>query len=528
MPPPDPRAPAWSRRRFLVAAASATAAVLSAGVLAADLAQVENEGHPRPASNAHASSLLAAATSGPLDDATASPAPSSRTTIAPATDRQHYRTRPDLTPPMLHVNVPASNTAPGLVFLTPDNGAGTDGPMIVDDAGQLVWLRPDSGHLAANLCVAEYLGESVLTWWEGTVNGGNGDGEFVMADASYTEMHRIRPQNGYRGDLHEFVITPEGTALYLCGNQVASGGGSAAPALWDDVIQEVELRTGRLLFEWHAADHIDVAETYVAPPTADGVYDYVHANSIGLDADGHLLVSARNTSAVYKIDRTSGAIRWRLGGRRSDFAMGDGTAFAYQHHARRQADGTITLFDDQSPPATGKSRAIALRVDETQMAVTLVRAFSHPLGLVAGSQGNAQQTPNGNTFVGWGAQPYFSEFAPDGTLAFDVAFPAAMQSYRSFRFPWTGRPVERPAVAAASGPDGSMTVYASWNGATDVASWDALAGSSAATLDVVGTAPRDGFETAISVHSFAPLVAVQARDLAGHILAASSPIEVML
>jgi arylsulfotransferase ASST len=524
MPPPVLGAPLWSRRRFLVTAATATAGVLSVGAVAAELTRPAG-GATGPSAAQASRQLVAAATGAPFDDA--SPSPSVSAAPAASADRQHFRSRPDLTPPNLHLNVSAAGTAPGLVFFTPANGAGTDGPTIVDGAGELVWLRPDNGRLAANLSVATYLGEPVLTWWEGTVNGGNGDGEFVIADTSYTEMHRIRPQHGYAGDLHEFVLTPQATALYLCGTHVASSGGG--PGLWDDVIQEVDVRTGRLLFEWHAAEHVDVAESDVAPPTAAGaLYDYIHANSIALDADGDLLVSARNTSTVYKVDRASGAIRWRLGGKRSDFAMGTGTRFAYQHDARRQADGTITLFDDQSPPATGKSRAIVLLVDEERMVATLVSALAHPAGLVSSSQGNAQRLPNGNTFVGWGAQPYFSEFGRDGTLLFDATFPTAVQSYRSYRFPWSARPTEPPAVAALAQADGSLTVYASWNGATDVAAWAALAGSSASTLELVGAEPRSGFETAITVRSVAPVVAVQALDASGRVIAASLPIDVTL
>ena len=219
----------------------------------------------------------------------------------------------------------------------------------------------------------------------------------------------------------------------------------------DCAIQEIDLTTGVLLFEWHTADYIEVEESTVGAPTApNAVYDYVHANSIDVDTDGTLLVSARNTSTIYKIDRQSGEIRWRLGGKRSDFAMGPGTTFNYQHDARRQADGTLTIFDDGAGP--GPSRAIVLRLDETAMTATLVREYAQPQGLFATSQGNMQILPNGDVFVGWGSLPHFSEFSGDGKLLINATFTAS-QSYRDYRFPWVGQPADAPAIALENRAD---------------------------------------------------------------------------
>jgi hypothetical protein len=269
-------------------------------------------------------------------------------------------------------------------------------------------------------------------------------------------------------------------------------------------------------------------ESFVSAPTASGqAFDYMHANSIEVDRDGRLLVSARNTCALYKIDRTNGEIVWRLGGNRSDFAMGPGTTFAYQHDARRQPDGSITLFDDQSPPATGATRALTLKVDETAMTVALVRELLQPKGLVTTSQGNAQTLSNGNTFVGWGAEPWFTEFAPDGTVLLNASFPAAGQSYRCYRFPWLAAPADVPLVVTAVQPDGSLLVYASWNGATEIASWDVLGGASASAMSLTGSAPKSGFETTIKLATSPAQIAVQARDAGGKLLGASEPVTVI-
>jgi Arylsulfotransferase (ASST) len=529
---PAPRRPI-SRRRFLGFVGALAAAGASIGAL--ELVRPGGPGRTAGASEA-------AATSGTPGGA--SPIPS-------ATPDPHrtYRSRPDLAPPIVAVTTRDGDLAPGLIFLTPANGAGRDGPMVVDDSGELVWMHPEAGNSATDLRVASLRGAPVLTWWEGANNGGIGVGEHIVADTAYRVIARIPGSNGRSADLHELQLTAQGTALFLSDAETApvlpvgsgplptstlpsvsspsvsspgvSSPGAAAPVnppVMDCAIQEVDLAAGRLLFEWHSANHIAQDESVVPVPTQSGVvYDYLHANSLDVDTDGGLIMSARNTSAIYKIDRQTGEVRWRLGGKRSDFVMGPGASFAFQHDARRQTDGTLTVFDDGQAP--GHSRAIVLRLDESAMIASLVREYPQPQGLLATSQGNMQILPNGHVFVGWGSVPRFSEFDAGGRLVYDASFTSS-QSYRDYRFPWDARPVDAPAIAidATTGP---LTVYASWNGATGVATWEVLAGSDAASLEVTASAARSGFETSIDARTSAPLVAVRARDASGTILGTS-------
>ncbi|MGO9205626.1 MAG: arylsulfotransferase family protein [Candidatus Limnocylindrales bacterium] len=458
------------------------------------------------------------------------PAPALRTpgpSAPPLGGRRQFRSRPDLTPPRVVATKRGAVDA-GVLFLTPDNGSGTDGPLIVDDAGEPIWCRPDTGMQVANLQVSEYRGQAALLWWEGTENGGIGAGEIVMADASYREIARVQAANGRTIDLHECQITPQGTALVFADAVVPATALTAAAAaspvpvptqVMDCAIQEIDIASGALLWEWHSVDHIGFDESVVRP-TKGQIYDYVHANSIDLEADGSLLVSARNTSTVYKIDRQSGEIVWRLGGRRGDFAMGPGTAFGYQHDARRRPDGTLTLFDDETPPVP--ARGLVLRLDEHALTASLVAAYPHPGGLTVTSQGNLQTLPNGDVFVGWGASPYCSEFGPGGDLRFDATYPAAKQSYRVFRQPWVGRPSDSPAIAVEREATGALTVFASWNGATEVDRWEILAGSDPSAMASVAVAPSTGFETAILLATAAPLLRVRALDPEGAVLGMSA------
>jgi hypothetical protein len=248
-------------------------------------------------------------------------------------------------------------------------------------------------------------------------------------------------------------------------------------------------------------------------------------NSIDTTADGKLLVSARNTWTVYKIDPASGDIVWRLGGKNSDFSLGPGVRFAWQHDARVHADGTITLFDDEGdPPEAKQSRGITLQMDETNKTATLARSYTHPLhGLLAGSQGSMQVLPNGNVMIGWGAEPYYTEFQSDGTMVLDAKF-AKGTSYRAFRFDWTGTPTDRPAVAAGQTKAGHPALFASWNGATETAAWRVLEGPTATSLQPTGQVPRQGFETTIPLEGTSAWAAVQALDCAGTLLGQSPSI----
>jgi Arylsulfotransferase (ASST) len=439
-----------------------------------------------------------------------------------------FRSRPDLGPAAAEVTTQARDTAPGYVFLAIKEGAGEHGPMIVDDQGQLVWYGKYTS--ARDFKVQRYRGKPVLTWWEGKVFAGHGEGEYVIFDDAYREIARVRAGNGYLGDLHEFLITPEDTALLVAyaprRTDLSPIGGPKDGMAWEGIVQEVNIQRGGVIFEWHSLEHVGIEESYIEPPDDPNyLYDYFHINSIDVEPDGNLLLCARNTWAVYKVERESGEVIWRLGDKRSDFEMGEGTRTAWQHDARRQPDGTLTIFDNGAgPPVHNQSRAIVLEVDEEQMRVSLVREYTHPHKLRATSQGNMQVLPNGNVFIGWGSEPFLSEFSHEGELLFDAHFTPNVESYRAFRFPWSAHPTDDPAVAVEQGPDEEeVKLYVSWNGATEVATWEVLAGPHPRQLEPLGSVPRDSFETALLARTAEPYVAVRAKDPSGRVLGVSKP-----
>jgi Arylsulfotransferase (ASST) len=448
---------------------------------------------------------------------------------------QSFRSRPELQPPTVTVSARSPAATPGDIFVAPYSGPGQYGPMILDENGAVLWFKPLSptGTRAADFRVQQYEGKPVLTWWQDPlIAGGSSKAGEVITDSSYRRLAVVRAGNGYQPDLHEFQITPQGLGLITVYDGIdcdLSGvGGAKDAAVADTLLQEIDLKTGLVEYEWHSLDHVPLSDSYAAGAHASRTtpFDFFHINAIDIEHDGDLLVDARNTWAAYDVDPRSGRVRWRLGGKRSSFTMGPGTRTAWQHDAREQPDGTITFFDNGATPAVHKqSRAIDVRLDTQRMTATLVREQGHPgTPLVAGSQGNVQALADGSWMVGWGEAPYLSEFSASGSLLFDAHLPAAYESYRAYRLPWSGQPTDLPALAAVRSPSGhGATVYASWNGATLLASWRVLAGPSPGALAPVAGAAKRGFETAIAVPGVrvGSYVELQALDASGAVIGAS-------
>jgi hypothetical protein len=436
-----------------------------------------------------------------------------------------YRSRPDLKPSLIDVRRGSGVPGPGYICVTPS------GPLLVDDAGDPVWVQPVT-HASTNLRVQKLNGEPVLTWWEGEIAsyGVGTSGQYVIADSTYRTLMTVQAKNGLAADLHEFLITGGSIAYFTAYRTYttdlrAVGGPRRGQAL-DATIQGIDLNTGALVFDWSSAAHIGFSESY-QKYSDSAPFDPVHVNSVDITPDGKLFVSARNTWTIYKVDPATGEIIWRLGGKKSDFALGPGVRFAWQHDARTHADGTITLFDDEGdPPEAKQSRGLSLLVDETAKTAEVKAQYFHPgKSLLAGSQGSVQVLPTGDVVIGWGAEPFYTELQQDGTLVLDGKF-AAGTSYRAFKFEWTGQPTDKPAVVATKSSSGRATVYVSWNGSTETAGWRLLAGRRAASLAPLREVRRNGFETSIAVPAGVHYAAVAALDASGAVLAVSPTISV--
>ena len=468
---------------------------------------------------------------------------------SPVFEGEHadFVTRPDLAavPARVTEGPGHEDLLEGYVPMSPrvEDAEPEDQPLanaIVDTQGELVWLQ-NRDHLAPehdatyHLQFQEYQGEPVLTWWEGETRFGWGSGEIVIADASYEEIARITPTEGgvdIEPDFHEFRLTEHGTLLSMyyqpTQTDMTAVGGPADGWVAANVFQEYDVETGELLFEWNSLDHVPVTASFwdfevesERDPnigTEINPFDYFHLNSVAYDGDDTdtFLISARNTHAVYSVDRDSGDLNWTLGGRYSDYEMAGDSYFSWQHDVQRDEDGTIRLFDNASEPAMREnSRVLYLELDDDAMIAHVAGQLDPPEERLSYYMANAEVYDSGHLMVGWGWEPYFTQYTPDGEVAVDVDHSPYL-SYRAYLSQdWAGTPAEAPALAV----DGD-SVFVTWNGATEVAQWRLFSGADEDSAEFREVADWDGFETELSAPND-DYLAVQALDESGEVLASS-------
>jgi hypothetical protein len=423
---------------------------------------------------------------------------------------------------------------------------GAPGPEIIEADGSPIWEHPlgepiEVGNVryervAMDFHPATYAGQRVLVWWEGYITpDGFGRGTWEIVNDHYQAVGQVNAPAGFELDFHDIQITPAGTA-YIIANRtlplsLSCCGGPANGHIYDQELVEVDISTGRVLWTWDALQHVRLHESEVALPR-EGPWDPYHLNSISFTSAGNPIVSARDTSAVYWINRRSsvdnGRILATLGGEHSTFTLGPGADFAWQHDVLQQHGDEISLFDDEAVPAEAKqSRGLLLALNFAHHTATLVHEYLLPKPALTGSQGSVELLPDGNVFVGWGQLPLFSEYTAAGTLLYEGELPGADESYRASDASWIGLPTTKPALAVEGGTE-RATLYASWNGATQVQSWRALAGPRPNALAATGSAvPRQGYETTLQTTDRGPYFAAQALSSSGHVLGTSPAVAVL-
>jgi EmrB/QacA subfamily drug resistance transporter len=452
---------------------------------------------------------------------------------------------PSLHPPKLRTDHPTAGgeLAPGYIFtanfyaLTEPPMIGQSGPLILDRRLQPVWFQPvPESVVASNLSLQTYKGRPALSWWQGVVTktGQTESGEDIVVDQHYRPIARLKGADGWTLTLHELLISGEDawvTANKNLAVDLSKYGGAYNGAMIDSAVQEYNLRTGKLVRTWDALDHIPLEDSYATLPTNGFPWDTYHVNSVQLTGAGTFLVSMRNTWAAYLVNIDSGKIEWTLGGRHTSFKLGQGAAFQWQHDVELRPGSTVTMYDDHccqltsggtNVKATGPSRGLELKLDRQKRTATLAAQYIRESSFASDYMGDARSQPNGNVFVGWGSEPYFSEYSRSGKLLFDGEFPWPDLTYRATLGQWVGLPLS-PPVGAAVQKDGKTTVYASWNGATRLASWRVLAGAGAGRLTAVTTSAKAGFETAIPMPATYKSFEVQALDASGRVIGASLP-----
>ncbi len=359
-------------------------------------------------------------------------------------------------PPPLTITGSASRVD-GDIFIAPygDQSTYANGPEILSSSGKIIWFHAiPVGEDAADFRTQTYDGQPVLTWWQGTGLGGLSSGTDYIYNDHYQQIATVNAGNGYSADGHEFLITPWNTALILIYTtataNLTSIGGPADQTVIDGIVQEINIKTGKVLFQWNSADHVPYSQSeQPLPASASTPWDWFHINAVKVADNGTLLIDARDTWTTYDVNLRTGQINWQLGGKDSTFkevaAPGQtldsaGEIFAWQHDPQQVGPNTYTFFDNESSgtPLLSYSRAITVQLNFRTKVATLVASDNQPEGLSAAAEGNAQTTLNRDLFVGWGVLPYFSEFSPSGSLLFNAEFPAGVNTYRAYQQPWPG------------------------------------------------------------------------------------------
>jgi len=453
LPLPRPSRPRW-RRALSAGVIVAAALPLSLAIGGATDAAARPIGPPVPpvppvtttTTTTSSSTATSSTTTSSLSSTTATTTTTTSSAAAPTA------------PPPVSILTPADHLGPGDIFITPTGDSATyaNGTEIIDRRGDVVWFHAiPQGQTASDFRPQTYRGQRVLTWWQGTGLGGLSSGTDYIYNDHYQPVATVNAGNGLSADGHEFLIAPQNTALILsyatATANLTSIGGPADQTVINGVVQEIDIPTGRVLWQWNSADHVPFSQSeQPLPASASTPWDWFHVNAVHIDTDGNLLIDARDTWTTYKVNPHTGAIIWQLGGKASSFKLAAapgqtlddaGEIFAWQHDPEAIGNDTYTFFDNESSgtPLLSTSRAITVKLDERDRVATLVASDDQPEGLVAPSQGNAQTTFDGNLFVGWGALPYISAFNPAGQLIFNAQFPTGVNTYRAYLDRWPGR-----------------------------------------------------------------------------------------
>ncbi|KIW48141.1 uncharacterized protein PV06_00760 [Exophiala oligosperma] len=465
-----------------------------------------------------------------------------------------FRSRPDLVSPILTVftRIPEKQS-PGYYFVSPYQQI-QESVHIYDNDANLVYsgfgsAGPGISH-APQTCM--YKGEVHLCFYQGTQMLGWGHGHGIIMDKHYRIVQSVEP-GSYQAssDMHEFKLIEDGKSALLtqylrsvydlCPWNLCDGLGY----IQEGAFQEVDVDSGKVVFEWRSLDHVDPSESYVDPSTTEisgtgeapgSPWDYFHINSIDKNEDGDYLISARHVSAVYKISGVDGHVIWRLNGAKSDYHL-DGFSFSSQHDARfiseNKTHTVLSLFDNGSngfnqtqPHSTGQIISLDHQTKVATFLLNLDPPFIDGHAHISKSQGNFQQLPDGNIIMGWGNDAFWTEYTSDGEIVFYGALGwRNVMNYRVHKFDnWVGLPLTKPALWTYSKAGDEMMMYVSWNGATEVKSWRLYGADSrdGPWKEIVENGPKTGFETILRHESTYTFVYAEALDKNGLVLGASA------
>ncbi len=403
--------------------------------------------------------------------------------------------------PHFTVTTTAPNPEEGYIFVAPfywTRAKIGSYLLILNDQGQLVYYQSVADALDAWDFKEQPNG--LLSYYD------QKSSTFYLMNSHYQVADTYQAGDGYFADLHDLQILPNGNALLMSYDaetidmsKIVEGGKTNA-TVTGLIIQELD-PSKNVIFEWRSWDHFSFFDS--TSSLTDQNIDLVHGNSLALSNDGNLLLSSRDLNEITKINLQTGNVMWRLGGKENMFTFVNSQSFAYQHDVRELPNGDITVFDNQgTQQVPAPSEGMEYKIDEINKTVTQVWGFTHTPPVFATFLGDVQTLTDGNMVLGWGAPSQatgysfvtMTEVNPDNQTLFELVFDQPYVSYRAFRFPWQGTPSTPPTLAYKEN-NGTLTLGYSWNGATEVASYQVYGGNSQQSLSLVDVEPKTDFET---------------------------------
>jgi|GEM_PF-5888848 len=389
------------------------------------------------------------------------------------------------------VNPFIDRPSPGAIILAPEYSAVPTSPdtsylSIIDDSAHVLWQRPTLGHMQD----FKLNTDGRYSYFDDRA------AKFYAMDSTFTIVDSFQCP-GYTTDFHDIELLPHDHALLLAFDTEKNvdmskyifGGNHQAVIVGAAVMEIDSLK--KPIFIWRSRDSggYRIGDMIDSTGLKGPRVDFVHANSIFKDTDGNIVLSARHLDEITKISYDGDTILWRFGGKHNQFSLtgdsivGDALWFSHQHHVRRIANGNFTLFDNgndhsyHDPTAGPYSRACEYQVDEQAKTAKLVWQFDEGKTDTSTSQGSVQRLPNGNTFISWGDNNYYSSFGPamtevrpDGSIAFEMSLASPYITYRAFRLP-ANTPGFTDAVSPSTNIPASLTLSIPYPNPCSGVSW---------------------------------------------------------
>lgn len=273
-------------------------------------------------------------------------------------------------------------------------------------------------------------------------------GSAVLLDENLKEIKRFRllPYGSRTTadidalDGHDFILLDDNHYIAMAYYQkaVSNIDSSLHPAAGCTVVAPIiqEVQNGNVVWEWDATDYPEFYANSVEGndyTNATNAQDYMHMNSMFIDPkDNNLVCSFRNQNQIVKINRKTGNIIWRLGGKNSDFPMTADQKFLRQHDATINNEGHIMMMDNGDATERPYSRVVELAIDESAKTISSFKSLQLPYSLFCQYMGSVQKTSN-TYFIGCGSVPRILEINfNNGSVVADKTLSSV--SYRALRY----------------------------------------------------------------------------------------------